>query len=139
MPRRVQYMAPPPPPPKRSLPVTYLNSVQTWALRNRALTAGLVGFIGTGAIYLYFQRRSYRQKRRARRTATGARTEVVVLCGSPASPLTTALALDLERRGYIVYVVTHTHEDVQHVRNQSRVDILPLPLDPVYVSLRILS
>ncbi|KAF2151365.1 DUF1776-domain-containing protein [Myriangium duriaei CBS 260.36] len=131
MPRRMQHIVPPPPP-KRSIPATYLSSLQTWALRNRALTAGIVAFVGTGAVYLLFQRRSYRQKRRARRTATGARTEVVVLAGSPTSPLTTALALDLERRGYIVYVVAYTQEDAQHVRSQSRVDILPLNLDPVY-------
>lgn len=131
IPRRMQHIVPPPPP-KKSLPASYLSSLQSWAIKHKALSAGLVAFVGTGAVYLFIQRRAYRQKRRARRTATGARTEVAVLAGSATSPLTLALALDLERRGYIVYVVTHSHEDAQHVRNQSRVDILPLNLDPVY-------
>lgn len=134
MPQRMQHFAPPPPPPKRPLSTVYLDKLQNWALRNKAVSAGIVAFIGTGAVYLYLQRRSHRQKRRARRTATGARTEVVVLTGAASSPLLTALALDLERRGYIVYVVTYTHEDAQHVRNQSRVDIVPFPLDPIDVS-----
>lgn len=57
-----------------------------------------------------------------------------VLAGSPTSATTSALALDLERRGFIVYVITSTAEDEQHVRNQSRVDLLPLNVDLVYVS-----
>lgn len=56
-----------------------------------------------------------------------------VIAGTATSPLTTALALDLERRGFIVYVITSSAEDEQHVRNQSRVDLLPLNLDVVYV------
>lgn len=59
---------------------------------------------------------------------------MTVIAGSPTSPMTTALALDLERRGFIVYIITSTPEDEQHVRNQSRVDILPLNLDLLYVS-----
>ena len=55
-----------------------------------------------------------------------------MLAGSPTSALTTAVALDLERRGFIVYIITSTAEDEQHVRNHSRVDIMPLTLDLVY-------
>lgn len=133
IPRRGQFAAPPPPP-RRLPPVSYLSSLQTWALKHRAVSAGLVAFFGTGAVYLFLQSRSYKQRRRAKRTAHGARTEVVVLAGSAMSPLTTALALDLERRGYVVYVVTNSPEDIQHVRSQSRVDVLPFNLDLVHVS-----
>ena len=73
------------------------------------------------------QKLSYGKRRKARRAGNNARTEIVVLVGS--SPLTTALALDLERRGFIVYMITNSTEDEQHVRNFSRVDILPLTLD----------
>lgn len=137
MPRHMPYIAspPPPPPPKRSLlGVSAFTSLQHWTMRHKALTAAFVAFFGTGAVYMIYQRRAYRQKRRARRTATGARTEVVVLAGAATGQLTTALALDLERRGYIVYVVTSSQEDVVHVRNQSRVDVIPLNLDPIDVS-----
>ncbi|KAF4550429.1 Hypothetical protein D9617_17g046970 [Elsinoe fawcettii] len=131
IPRRNIFTAPPPPP-RRAPPAAYLHSLQTWAIRHKAITAGLVAFVGTGAAYLFIQRHAYRQRRRAKRTATGARTEVVVLAGSAVAPLTTALALDLERRGYIVYVVASSPEDVQHVRDQKRVDIIPFNLDLVY-------
>ena len=56
----------------------------------------------------------------------------MVLAASPTSALTTAVALDLERRGFIVYIITSTAEDEQHVRSHSRVDIMPLTLDLVY-------
>lgn len=56
-----------------------------------------------------------------------------VIAGSSNSPYTTAIALDLERRGFIVYVVTSSPEDEQHIRNQSRVDLLPFNLDLIYV------
>ena len=55
-----------------------------------------------------------------------------MLAGSPTSALTTSLALDLERRGFIVFIITSTAEDEQHVKSHSRVDILPLTLDLVY-------
>lgn len=121
---------PPPPPPPRSLPVTAWRRIETWVSHNRALTAAVVAFVGTGATFLILQKLSYGRRRKARRAANNARTEIVVLVGS--SPLTTSLALDLERRGFIVYMITGSTEDEQHVRNFSRVDILPLTLDLSY-------
>lgn len=53
------------------------------------------------------------------------------MAGAVANPLTNALYLDLERRGFVVYVVAHTAEDEHFVRNQNRADLLPLPLDLV--------
>ncbi|PNS19098.1 hypothetical protein CAC42_1834 [Sphaceloma murrayae] len=125
-------VAAPPPRPRRLAPATYISCLQSWALNHKAVTAGLLAFVGTGAVYLFVQRKAYRSRRRAKRTANGARTEVVVLAGSAMSPLTTALALDLERRGYVVYVVTNSPEDIQHVRSQSRVDVLPFNIDLAY-------
>ena len=52
-----------------------------------------------------------------------------VIIGPPTAPLTRSLALDLERRGFIVYVVVNAVEDEQLVHNESRVDIRPLLLD----------
>ncbi|THW21382.1 DUF1776-domain-containing protein [Aureobasidium pullulans] len=119
----------PPPPPRRLTPATYWNQVNRWVSDNTALSAGILAFVGTGAVLVFIQRTTHVKKRRARKSNGGARTEAVVLAGSPTSPLTTAIALDLERRGFIVYVVTSNTEDETHIRKQSRVDLLPFNLD----------
>jgi NAD(P)-dependent dehydrogenase (short-subunit alcohol dehydrogenase family) len=125
----------PPPPPKRLPPPTMLQAAQRWMLRHRALTAAAVAFIVTGSIgavvYAQNQQSRKKSKRRAKRSANGARTEVVVVAGAVANPIASALYLDLERRGYVVYVVANTSEDEQYIRAQSRIDLLPLTLDLV--------
>lgn len=55
--------------------------------------------------------------------------DVVVIAGSPALPLTRSLSLDLERRGFIVFVVCNSHEDEMMVQNLARPDIRPLGID----------
>jgi len=76
------------------------------------LTAAIVTFVGTGGALVYWQRLGYRnRKRRAKRAVNGARKEVVVLAGPPASPATRSLMLDLERRGFIVYVLVGSVEE----------------------------
>lgn len=109
--------------------------MQDWISRNRAITAAVIAFVGTGAIVMYQQKKSYTRKRRARRASNGARREVIVIAGPPNSPITKSLALDLERRGFIVYVVVNSPEEEQIVRDESRVDIRPLLLDIVDVRL----
>lgn len=42
--------------------------------------------------------------------------------------------MDLERRGFIVYVVCNTIEEEVQVQNESRPDIKPLMIDIVDVS-----
>jgi NAD(P)-dependent dehydrogenase (short-subunit alcohol dehydrogenase family) len=54
-----------------------------------------------------------------------------VLAGPPNSPVTRSLSLDLERRGFIVYIVCSTMDEEQQVIGESRVDIRPLHLDVV--------
>ena len=107
--------------------------MQRWVSRHRAVTAAAVAFVVTGSIgtYVYVRSKDRRRKRRARRSASGARTDVVVVAGAVANPLTSALYLDLERRGFVVYVVANTAEDEQYIRSQSRADLLPLHLDLV--------
>ena len=111
------------------MPQSYLAKVQEWLLKNRAITAAVVAFIGTGSFIIWRQRRHYRQRRRAKRAANGARTEVVVLAGSPLSPLTRTLSLDLERRGFVVYIPVSTLSEEQAIRSEMRADIHPLQLD----------
>ncbi|KAI5196536.1 hypothetical protein AUEXF2481DRAFT_8753 [Aureobasidium subglaciale EXF-2481] len=133
LPEQMRPRPPPPPPPSRFLtPATYWNQVNRWVARNTALSAGILAFVGTGAVLVFIQRTTHVKKRRARKSNNGARTEAVVLAGSPTSPLTTAIAMDLERRGFIVYVVTGTKEDEEHLRKQSRADVLPFDLDLIH-------
>ncbi|TVY31564.1 UPF0744 protein, partial [Lachnellula subtilissima] len=123
---------PPPPPPKPLLaPASTLSSIQSWVLRNKFLTTVLVIAAGGATYYVIKGSTSRRKKRRAKRAGTGARLEVVVLAGSPSEPMTRSIALDLERRGFIVYIVCNTIEEEVMVQNESRPDIKPLMIDIV--------
>ncbi|KAH0342097.1 DUF1776-domain-containing protein, partial [Aureobasidium melanogenum] len=132
LPEQMRPRPPPPPPPRSLSPATYWNQINRWISRNTALSAGIFAFVGTGAVLVFIQRSTHVKKRRARKSNNGARTEVVVLAGSPTSPLTTAIAMDLERRGFIVYVITSTREDEEHLRKQLRPDVLPFDLDLIH-------
>jgi hypothetical protein len=103
--------------------------MQRWIGRHRALTAALVAFFGTGAVMLYQQKRAYRLKRRAKRANNGARTEVVVIVGTPESPVVKTLSQDLERRGFVVYIVVGSAQEEEKVQTNGRVDIRPLYMD----------
>lgn len=85
--------------------------------------------LGLGS-YIAAQRRAARsRKRRAKRVSNGARKEVLVLAGSPHEAVTKALALDLERRGFIVFVVVNSMDDEQLVVGLGGRDIRPLNID----------
>ncbi|KAK8203816.1 hypothetical protein IWZ01DRAFT_96091 [Phyllosticta capitalensis] len=128
----------PSPPPRAvvSASSSYLERAQDWISRNRAIIAAIIAFIGTGTFVMYQQKKSYTRKRRARRASNGARTEVVVIAGPPASPITRSLCTDLERRGFIVYVVVSSPEEEQLVQGEFAVRPLLLdianPLDAQY-------
>lgn len=119
----------PPPPPRQTVPIKYIAACKHWVSEHRAVSAAIVAFVGTGAIIIWRQRRADRTKRRAKRAKNGARTEVVVLAGSPQSPLTRSLSLDLERRGFIVYILVSSLFEEQVVQSEFRADIRPLHLD----------
>ena len=130
---------PPPPPPSSSysrmiLPSGYAEVCRRWVSEHRAVSAAVVALVGTGAFIIWRQRRADRAKRRAKRAKNGARTEVVVLAGSPHSPLTKSLSLDLERRGFIVYIPVNSASEARAVRSDGRADIMPLQLDITSVS-----
>ncbi|KAK3706331.1 hypothetical protein LTR37_012846 [Vermiconidia calcicola] len=118
---------------QRLPPPTTYQAVQRWVSTHRALTIGAVCFLVTGSIgtLVHIKSQQHKRKRRARKSASGARTDVVVVAGAVANPLTSALYLDLERRGFVVYVVANTIEEEHYVRTQSRADLLPLHLDLV--------
>lgn len=68
-------------------------------------------------------------KRRVYRAKNGARTQVVVLVGSLHAPLTRSLALDLEHKGFIVYIPISDLIEEQLVQALSRVNIRSLNVD----------
>ena len=123
----------PPPVPQRvpvvAMPLGYFEATRIWVSEHRAWTAAVVAFVGTGAFIVWRRRRNDRVKRRAGRAKNGSRTEVVVLAGSPHSPLTRSLSLDLERRGFIVYIPVSTVSEEQIIQSESRADIRPLNMD----------
>ncbi|PVH87157.1 DUF1776-domain-containing protein [Cadophora sp. DSE1049] len=128
---------PRPPPPPRTFSETIASSstlttqIHRWICKNKILTTVIVIALG-GVTYHVIKRKSnYRKKRRAKRASNGARLEVVVVAGSPSEPITRSVALDLERRGFIVYVVCNTIEEEVLVQNESRPDIKPLMIDIV--------
>lgn len=63
----------------------------------------------------------------------------LVLAGSPHDPVARSLALDLDRRGFIVFVAVSTVEDEQVVINEGRADVRPLNIDILDVCKEILS
>lgn len=113
-----------------------LSEVYSWVSKNKILT-GLIVVVAGGSIYYVVKKKSSRRKRRARRAANGARLDVVVIAGSPAEPITRSLSLDLERRGFIVYVVCNTIEEEVIVQNESRPDIKPFMIDIIDASLQL--
>jgi len=111
------------------LPSSAYERVQDWVSRHKLLTGVVVLATGTIVYRSYARSRFSRRKRRARRARNGGRTEVVVIAGSPTLPLTRSLSLDMERKGFIVYVVCNSVEDEVMVQNLSRPDIQPLTMD----------
>lgn len=127
------YSKPQLPIPSRRIPApTTYELIERWISRHKAITAAAVAFLVTGSIgaVVYSQGRNSRRKRRAQRSTNGARTDVVVVAGAVANPLTSALYLDLERRGFVVYVIANTPEEEQYVRSQSRADLHFLSVHP---------
>jgi Fungal family of unknown function (DUF1776) len=118
------------------VPVGLYPRVQDWVEKHKLLTGGVIIGIGATVYFAYRKRKAYTRKRRAKRASNGARLEVVVLAGSPSEPITRSIALDLERRGFIVFVVCSDVEEEVMVQNEARSDIRPLTIDVSHVSHR---
>ncbi|KAF4125206.1 protein of unknown function DUF1776 [Geosmithia morbida] len=125
----------PPPPPPAAAAASRLQAVQDWIANHKIITGVVVLACGTIAYKGYQHNQSMRKIRRAKRARNGGRTEVVVIAGSASLPLTKSLALDMERRGFVVYIVCNAAEDESTVSSLSRRDIRPLTIDTTDVSL----
>ena len=58
----------------------------------------------------------------------------IVIAGTPGSRLVTTLARDMEKRGFVVYVVATSREEFLSVQAEGKPDIRPLAMDLVDVS-----
>uniref|UniRef100_A0A060TAK9 ARAD1B07326p n=1 Tax=Blastobotrys adeninivorans TaxID=409370 RepID=A0A060TAK9_BLAAD len=118
----------PPPPPPPSL----WERVTDWVSRHKLLVSAIATVTVSGSLYyvytVTYHQPSRRQRRRAKRAANNGRTEVVLIAGSPAEPITRLLAVDLDRRGFVVYWTTSSQEEEAIVRKENSVDIRPLPI-----------
>lgn len=88
-----------------------------WAKHHQCAVATVLGAgLGCGGLYFYSQRvRAAPQRRRVPKLANGARRDVVLVVGSPTEPLTRLLALDFEKRGFIVYLTLLDDKDARYV------------------------
>ena len=113
--------------------------MQDWVAKHKIVTGVIVIVCGVVVYKGYQTSRSMRKVRRAKRARNGGRTEVVVIAGSPTLPLTKSLSLDMERRGFIVYIVCNAAEDGALVQAFARSDIRPLSIDTTDVRRHIIS
>lgn len=123
------------PPTSAALALSRLDRVQCWVVKNKVLTGVIVFVCGTLVFRGYRASRFCKKTRRAKKARNGGRTEVVVIAGSPTLPLTKSLSLDMERRGFVVYIVCNAAEDDSMVQALGRADIRPLSIDTTDVSL----
>jgi hypothetical protein len=99
--------------------------------RHQCKSLGILALgIGTSS-YVYYKRiylpsqqalKQPRKKRRAPKLANGARREVVLIIGSPTEPLTRLIALDFEKRGFIVYLTILDSKDFKYVESNPITD-----------------
>ncbi|ORY70250.1 uncharacterized protein BCR38DRAFT_455075 [Pseudomassariella vexata] len=129
MPEYIKPKAPSRPPPVTIVPMTTCERVQDFVQRHKILTGVMVVAVGYVTYKTVQTRKLSRKTRRAKRARNGGRLEVVVIAGSPTLPLTKSLSLDMERRGFIVYIVCSSIDEELLVQNLSRPDIKPLALD----------
>ncbi|KFY07178.1 hypothetical protein V492_07374, partial [Pseudogymnoascus sp. VKM F-4246] len=103
--------------------------VQEWVLKNKVFTTAIVAGFGASVYMVQRNKANYNKKRRAKRGTNGARLEVVVISGSMNEPLVRSLALDLERRGFIVFIVCDDVQEELRVQSEGRSDIRPLVIN----------
>lgn len=123
------------PPPVPAVSMSTWERMQNWVIRHKVASGLFVCVVGYVTYRTVRYSRLVQKSRRAKRARNGGRLEVVVIAGSPSLPLTKSIALDLERRGFIVYVLCNTIEDEVMVQSLSRPDIRGLSIDITDVSI----
>lgn len=114
-----------PPPPQ-----TFSEKSIAWVSNNRTSIAVVVAFASTTYYLAQRARKAHARKRRAKKLPNGAKKEIIILvCSSFHDPLTHSLALDLERRGYVVYVTVSSTEEDSLIQQEAKADLRPLWMD----------
>ncbi len=126
----------PAPPPVQIIPESTWERMQAWVAGHKVVSGVFVCAVGYVTYRVVRHSKLLRKPRRAKRARNGSRLEVVVIAGSPSLPLTKSLSLDLERRGFLVFVVCRTIEDEAMVQGMSRPDIRPFGIDINDVSIQ---
>lgn len=121
-------------PPPSKIRQGIVDQCTDWVNRNRAFSAAVVGFVGTSLLLIYRHRNRSRRKRRAHRARSGAKTEVVVLAGSPYAQTTKSIALDLEKRGFLIYIPVGSLEEETAVAELRMTNVHSLNFDITSVS-----
>lgn len=111
------------------MPLSVYDRLHSWVVRHKIVSSVVVVTVSYAAYRAVRKTKLLRKSRRAKRARNGGRLEVVVIAGSPSLPLTKSLALDMERRGFIVYIVCGTIEEEVMVQNLARPDVKPLNID----------
>jgi hypothetical protein len=111
---------------------TLFERSQDWMSRNRALTAAIIAFVSTGAIggLLFFSGNLTRKRlRKAKKSKSGARKEAIVVAGNPTTPMIRSVLSDLDKRGFVVYVIVTNMEEKLAVEREGKADVIPLSLE----------
>lgn len=61
-------------------------------------------------------------RRRVPKLANGARRDVVIVVGSPTEPMTRLIAVDFEKRGFIVYLTVLDDKDYKYIQSNQITD-----------------
>lgn len=87
--------------------------------------------MSTGGVLVWHQKIQKSKRRRARRTGNGTRLEVIVVAGEVGSLLLRSLIADLEKRGFIVYVIVKNIEEEDAIREEAegKADVRPFLVD----------
>lgn len=92
----------------------YLN-----ILNNRVKYFSILSLGLSAGIYVCLSNRKSKNiqqiKRRVPKLPNGARRDVILMVGSPTEPLTRLIALDFEKRGFIVYLTILDDKDFKYV------------------------
>ncbi|CAK9437028.1 uncharacterized protein LODBEIA_P14910 [Lodderomyces beijingensis] len=95
----------------------FMSSLYRVISKNKTAMILGIGLGIAGGVYFFMNwpRDSHTRRRRVSKLTNGGRTDVVLLIGSPTEPLTRAIALDFDKRGFIVYLTILDSIDAKYI------------------------